>query len=423
MHTRISCSSLLVLTWITLAVVAWPARGFSAEDTLTRCKIEAYLVDQYGPTFPNEASRAHVSARYTNPTASAECGMTTGPSWAWTIRSVERQNPMTGAWEPHTYRPNLGFPRRQRALVSAYFPVGGVWRVTLDVKAVWTSEACGSCEATSFLVIDFPDVSDCSFVGVVAFDHEFDGRSRTSAGVAEKGTLGVRLASGTVFADVAHLTWSQRSGADFACLTDHPNGVNPLDGTQPFQALLKPGQAVFEVKSEMTGCVATVTLDVVAPTGVQHSFVRVTEGSGVNNGWIDFQIENKVHILPKDVSFGGIECAEGEDPEAALSGEFERVAGETTDPKRRHAENGPFDITIPTSIDEGSCWVGEDLISPLRIKENGIGGPGHFIWDIPQQWIGESNARIDFTVLTQQHDFDGKRTIRSQKGGVDKSGP
>jgi hypothetical protein len=416
MHTRFSRTSLLVLTWITLAVVAWPVRGCSAEGTLTGCKIEAYLVDKYGPQFPNEASRAHVSARYTNPKASAECGMTTGPTWAWTIRSVERLNPMTMAWEPHTYRPNLGYPHRQRALVSAYFPVGGAWRVTLDVKAVWTSEACSSCEDTSFLVIDFPDVSNCSFVGEVAFTDEFQGRRRTAAGLMEEGTLSVRFAEGTVLADVAPLTWTIRSGFD-----SKDSFVDTGNGTATFQASYNIGQIVFELKSGKTGCVATVTLDVVAPSGVVHTFDSFRPGNGVNAGKINFQIRNTVHILPNDVSFSKIQCGEGEDPEADMNGELKRVAIRNLGEKAPHNQNGPFGITVPTSLSEGSCWNTLDQIGPGTIDENGEAG--HFIWEIPQQWFGALQSRNDFSVLTQRHDFDGKRTIRIQKGGVDKSGP
>ena len=415
MHNRIPCLNLLVVTWITLTVVAWPATGDSAEGTLTGCRIEAYLVDQYGPTFPNEASRAHVSARYTNPTASAECGMTTGPSWAWTIRSVERQNPMTMAWEPHTYRPNLGFPHRQRALVSAYFPVGGVWRVTLDVKAVWTSEACGSCEATSSLVIDFPDVSNCSFVGEVAFTDDFDGRSRTSVGLREEGTLSVRFAPGTVLADVAPLKWSQRSGGDFAKLEDSG------DGNATFKATFETGQAVFELKSQVTGCVSTVTLDVLAPSGTKHKFSRFHPDNGVFNGLVDFHIFNNVYISPTNVSFRFIKFGEGEDKEADLSGEFKRAAVAANQPLAPHEEDGPYAVTTPVNAQEGSCWEFEDEIGPMTLNENGEAG--HFVWKIPQQWYDAALDTHDYNVLTQRHDFDGRRTIRIQKGGVDKRGP
>ena len=73
--------------------------------------------------------------------------MTTGPTWAWTIRSVERKKPMTGDWEMQNNRTQndipfvrLAYTRRPRTAVIAYFPSGGMWRVTLDVQAVWISQ-------------------------------------------------------------------------------------------------------------------------------------------------------------------------------------------------------------------------------------------------------------------------------------------
>ncbi len=413
MHTGNSYSNLMVLTvmaFVSFTVLVRPARGLAAEGTLTGGTIKAHVEDRAAPSFPNETARVRVRADYTTPTASAECGMITGPTWAWSIRSVERQNPTTMAWEASTYRPNLGYKHRQRATVWARFPSGGVWRVTLDVKAVWASEACGSCEATDSLVVDFPDVSDGSFVGVVAFTDEFDGRSRTSAGLKETGTLSVRFAPGTVLADVAPLTWKLRSGSDFI-----DDWEDTGDGTASFEASYNTGQAVFELKSGKTGGVATVTLDVVAPSGVQHTFVQFDPANGVNAGKINFHIYDKVHLLPKNVSFANITCGEGEDPEADTKGELQRAAVARLGIKCPHPLGGPYKITIPTSSTEGSCWESLDRVGPGTIEENGEAG--YFIWEIPQQWIGAFMTRNDFTVLTQRHDFDGKRTIRLQKGG------
>ena len=210
---------------------------------------------------------------------------------------------------------------------------------------------------------------------------------------------------------------------------DSPNG----SGTATFQATFKTGQAVFELKSQVTGYVSTLTLDVLAPTGTKHKFSRVDPVSGFFTGidpvsgvatkYVTFHILNRVYISPTNVSFRQIVFWEGEDPKADLSGEFERAAIAYNDPLAPHPSGDPCWVTAPVNAQSGSCWIEEDTLGPFTIKQNGK--PGHWIWEIPQQWEDNSMGSVvhEYEVLTQRHDFDGKRTIRTRKGGVDKSGP
>ena len=215
MHPQDSRSSVAILStmiFASLAVIASTSRCLIAADSLTGCKIEAELVERGSATIAGQITSALFTARYTDPTASAECNLNPGRIWTWTIQSVERWNPMTMtmAWEANAYRPELihNNTGRPQGALKPIFPVGGPWRVTLDVKAVWTSEACGSCTAINSLVIDFPDVSDCSFYGLLIPDVDFDGRSRSAVGLRETGKLTAVLATGTVLADVAPLKWT-----------------------------------------------------------------------------------------------------------------------------------------------------------------------------------------------------------------------
>ncbi len=399
---------------------------------LTGCSIGAIQTRKPKPSFVNEDTRAGFSSTYVKPTSTAECEVN-GPTWSWTFDTgtaadpknpVERWNPdpMPGSWEADPYRPDIihVFQSSPEGHVYARFPSKGPWRVNLKVTATWTSPSCTSCTATSNLTINFPDVTDCSFKGVVVPEYQFSGRSVTKIGLREPCQLEVRFAAGTTLADVAPLTWECISGGN-VIIHFRDNG----DGTARFDARFETGQAVFKLTSTRAACSgATVTLDIVAPSNASHTYLNPVPGSGIANGKVSFHIFNRVHIHPKDVAFHNLNFGEGEDDKADLSGEFVTIANMPgNDPNAPHAANGPFGVTEPPDGVEGTYWE-KDRCGPPVVTENG--GPaaaGFHIWNIPQRWFDLAGGPHDFVVLQQRHDFDGKRTIRIQKGGVDRSGP
>lgn len=405
------------VTAIALAVVAFTvlatctARVFAQKPPLTGCSVRAFIERAPKPGFVNEDTRARISATYVKPTSTAECDID-NPVWSWAfdmMNPVERKNPVTGMWEADPYRPTIYHisPSGPEAILTARFPRAGQWRVNLVVTATWNSRECTSCTDDDKLVVNFPDVTDCSFTGVLVSEDNFFGRSTTRVGVKEPGKLEVRLAPGTVLADVAPLSWTPRSGANRFDFFD--NG----DGTAKCDALLETGPGVFELRSGKTGCTATVTIDIVAPTGVEHTYKAAGTPSGISGGQVSFHIKNTVHLFPKDVSFHYITVGEGTCA-AEVTGEF-KVATGGTDPHQENSgavTNGHYAL--------GSRWTEPDIcgFSGLRVNKDA----GHHIWIIPQQWHNLIGGQ-SFCTLEQRMDFDGKQKIRIQKGGVDRSGP
>lgn len=335
------------------------------------------------------------------------------------MNPVERKNPITGMWEADPYRPTIYHisPSGPEAILTARFPRAGEWRINLVVTATWNSRECTSCTDDDKLVVNFPDVTDCSFTGVVIPTDGFFNRSYSHIGVGEEGELKVQLANGTTLDDVKNLSWSIRSGGAFLTLTDGRMG----DGSATFKAKYTPGQAVLELKSDKTGCNATVTLDVVAPSNVYHTYESEWNQSGIANGFVNYGILNTVHFEPKDVSFFYIAAGEGVDNDAERSGDFSTLHPAIwPHPINRHP------LTSGNSV-HGTRWDDSDEIwylDSVRVNTNDRGA-GFHKWEIPQDWIEpSSNIRHTFVPkLLQRADFDEKRTIRIQKGGEDRSGP
>ncbi len=412
-------ATVLMACLATVVLIAMNSRFLLADKPpLTGCKVTPFIEQAPEPSFVGQDTSARFSAGYERPTSTAECEVT-GPDWTWSFRAttpVERKNPTTGEWEPDPYRPTIihldhSIPNGR---LQARFPRPGPWRVTLVVTAVWGSTSCEPCTVSKELVINFPDVTSCSFAGIVIPDDNFWGRSTTRLGLGEDGKLEPRFANGTTLDNVRDLKWTVSSGNDFIDLQDSGAG----DGKAKFTVFkASPGQVVLKLESNKAACASvTVTLDIVKPSGVYHTYERDAAVSGTANDRVAYGVMNTVHLEPKDVSFSYIAAGEGAAP-GNLTGAFLEANGFV---QQAHQQSGLYATTI------GDFWLGSRWQNPdeASYKNIRIGGdPGKHVWEIPQQWFEAFDMPHAFCTLIQEGDFDGNRTIRVRKGGVDKSGP
>lgn len=395
----------------------------AAEPALTGCSIEAFVQRAPEPSFVNEEAVARFSATYVNPTVTAECNIAE-LVWDWDfipMAPVEWFNPVTEEWQEDPYRPVINHVSHSNSpdgTLTARFPHSGRWRVTLEVRAKWLSRECTSCDAIGQLTIYFPDVTECSFTGIAIPNIQFDGRSTTRFDVYESGRLEPRFASGTTLVDVKDLSWHITSGTEYLDLVNTPGG----DGLATFTAKNRIGRVVLELRSNKmpTPCASTATLslEIVKPTNVYHTYVTDWAGSGNDGVRVSYGVEDLVHLEPKDVSFVKLFGGEAATDDADVQGVF-ATDGPNPDP---HPMTGPHQLTSGDLAD-GCMWVETDKCYHENIK---IGArKGWHIWNIPQQWIEPDDDRTRHRIrdLEQRGDFDGIRTIRIQKGGVDRSGP
>ena len=399
------------------AILVQSPPSLAIDGVLTDCRVRGIITG--GPS-PNpaifselEVVVTQLSAEYDQPKAAAEC-IITGPTWSWSIQNVERQAPRTTTWNAHRYRPTLQHPNPNApdATLRATFPQPGSWRVKLKVTGTWSSTNCLGCAPDpSATVVVETTVSPCSFTGVLEPEDDFMGRSYSRVGLAEVGSLSVRAAAGVDLATLTPLTWRVMSGSEFMTLTDSGAG----DGTATFVARPTPGRAVLEVSSTRVLCRATLTVDIIEPNRVYHEYDADSPLSGIAGGLVSYGVLDFVYFEPKDVSFKGLGVGEGLAPVSECTGAF---IAQGTGP---HPANGVYAMTVGNRL-KGSRWAVRDQVYSGQVAVDG--DAGRFVWVIPQQYFRDGNRiNIPNSDLNHVVAFDGMRTIRIQKGGVDRSGP
>ncbi len=426
MHSlmRLAHFSCLMFVFLAGLSVRYDSTLLAQSKVNNDCKVTASVTGgpSPNPALLTETVITKVTASPQAPTAGKECKVK-GPTWAWAIdkdiidnrNKVEFKGPSETDFKKDDYLPTLT-PTIDSpdATLTCKFPKAGSWKITLKVTGSWTSEECGSCNAESKLVVGVIDVSPCDFTGVLTPSNNFDGRSLTRLGLGETGTLSTRPATGVNLADLTPLIWAVASGSDFISISN----IDTSNGTADFQAKDKPGQAILTLKSN-TGCTATLTVDVIAPTGAYQVQCgdKITFKSPV---FFSVTTKNNTYLLPKDVSFNQIRVREGTCPGVGTGSQ--------------EKDKTPHPSWPPVSVSDGNIVTG-CLVEGPNPADVGCGlpfdgvratdyltiGEGTFIWDIPWEYSIGSVSNQPFTKLLYRVVFDGKRGVTISKGGVSAS--
>ncbi|WP_152099899.1 hypothetical protein [Lacipirellula parvula] len=212
------------------------------------------------------------------------------------------------------------------------------------------------------------------------FDNDFQGRSRSSAGVGESGEIVAIQADGQTMGAVTYTT------SDATCVA-----VSGDDWTAGDRA------CSAQLCAEANGCKQCKTLKIVEPSGVT---IEKEAGTGVwhvhNTGSVGFK--GRPYITAANVSFANIEVREGA-VAAVANGYFASYNG------LMHAVGGWVNV-LPVVVGKGSKVDGVDTISMGAFTTTPFSA-GSLSWPIPWEFRVGTGTPKQFAVVTHLSVIEG----------------
>lgn len=222
-------------------------------------------------------------------------------------------------------------------------------------------------------------------------------RSRLTVGVGEQ----VKLTFSGSSAD-----WSISGGE---------GTVTPTGKTSIYTASITPATETIEAVDPVTHAEASITFDVIAPSGLLFERVKGTDVHH-HKGWPDIGFSAKVYLQPDTVSFENIGVRE-QDATYSATGYYAWMDGQSHNPQK--------EPELVTSLVTGKGWLlsQDDDVWSGREPATPPFAPGHETVDIPWEYDaaadGDAGPFHLFAHVTQVCELKNDRsTIVATKGAA-----